>query len=213
MEEYISLGIMDPRLKHPFTCIIAGSSGCGKTQFVLNLVKNIESLIHPIPQKIIWFYSEWQDEYNKVNAEFNESIPKLCDIDKDTPKLMIIDDLMGKCDDILLQLFTKISHHRNLSVIYITQNLFNKSKENRTINLNASYLVLFKSPRDSSSIIHLSKQIYPGKNKILQEAFHDATSKSYGYLLIDLKPETPDLIRLRTNIFVETYQDVYVPRI
>jgi hypothetical protein len=35
----------------------------------------------------------------------------------------------------------------------------------------------------------------------MTEAFKDATVKSYGYLMIDLTPDTPEEIRLRTRIF------------
>lgn len=37
----------------------------------------------------------------------------------------------------------------------------------------------------------------------MQESFQDATKMPYGYLLCDLKPETPTDFRLRTNIFPE----------
>ena len=35
----------------------------------------------------------------------------------------------------------------------------------------------------------------------LPHAFNDATSVPHGYLLINLKPNTPDILRFRTNIF------------
>ena len=82
-------------------------------------------------------------------------------------------------------LFTEGSHHYNCSVIYIVQNLFNQNKENRTISLNSHYIVVFKNPRDDSQIVHLAKQSYPSRPKIVHEAFLDATSKPFGYLLFD----------------------------
>ena len=68
--------------------------------------------------------------------------------------------MMGEKDAVIAKLFTKKSHHGNLSVIYIVQNLFHHSKEHRTISLNASYLCLTKNVRDASQIIHLAKQLY-----------------------------------------------------
>ena len=59
------------------------------------------------------------------------------------------------------------------------------------MSLNCNYLVLFKSPRDSSQVNHLAKQMFPGHTKYMQESLQDATSKPYGFLLCDLKPETP----------------------
>jgi len=42
------------------------------------------------------------------------------------PTLLIIDDLMSETNQLVEDIFTKISHHRNISVIYMTQNVFDK---------------------------------------------------------------------------------------
>ncbi|GFS84343.1 uncharacterized protein TNCV_4605581 [Trichonephila clavipes] len=55
-----------------------------------------------------------------------------------------------------------------------------------------------KNRRDQSQITHLGRQLYPRKVKFFQECYADATSKPYGYLLIDLKPETDESLRVRT---------------
>jgi hypothetical protein len=55
--------------------------------------------------------------------------------------------------------------------------------------------------------------MYPGRSKFLLEAFRDATEKPYGYLLIDLKPDTDEKYRIRTNIFSDDDKHlVYVPK-
>ena len=98
--------------------------------------------------------------------------------------------------------------------MYLLQNLFPKGKENRTISLNAQCMVLLKSPRDAGQVGQLAKQMYPGRVKYMQDAFKDATSTPYGYLLIDLKHETPEVARLRTKVFPDdVIQYVYVPRV
>ena len=81
------------------------------------------------------------------------------------------------------------------------------------MSLNCHYLVLFKSPRDSSQINHLAKQMFPGHVKYMQESFQDATSRPYGYLLCDLKTERPTDFRLRTNIFPGETQFAYVRKV
>ena len=100
--------------------------------------------------------------------------------------------------------------YRNLSVIFILQSTFHRGKELRDVSLNCHFLILFKSPRDSSQISHLAKQMFPGHVKFMQEAFQDATSRPYAYLLCDLKRETPTDFRLRTNIFPGETQCAYV---
>ena len=90
------------------------------------------------------------------------------------------------------------------------QNLFDQQKEHRTISLNSHYLVIFKNPRDGSQIVHLAKQMYPGKTHYLHQAFAVATRQPHGYLLIDLKQATPEGMRLRSHIFPGESQEVYM---
>ena len=198
---------------HPFTCIISGPTGSGKTYFVHRLIQHAQEMIYPAIDKIIWCYGEWQESYAKYrNIDFREGLSSLKDIDSIGNKMVVIDDLMQESDKSVTQLFVKGSHHRNLSVIFITQNLFNKNIEQRTISLNTQYFILFKNPRDVSQITHIAKQMYPGNVKYLQAAFKDATSEAYGYLMIDCKQETPESLRLRTHIFPGEIQFVYLKR-
>ena len=120
---------------------------------------------------------------------------------------------MSKAGDTkdLADLFTKGSHHRNLTIIYIVQNLFDKSKSMRTASLNSQYLVLFKSPRDKTIVQHLGNQMYPKNTKFLVDAFEDATQVPYGYLLLDLRQDTPEDMRVRSNILPGEQEAAYVP--
>ena len=47
----------------------------------------------------------------------------------------------------------------------------------------------------------MARQMYPGRVKFVQDSFKEATSVPYGYLLIDLKQETHEDLRLRNTIF------------
>ena len=203
---------MDPRLKHPFTGIVAGPTACGKSTWVKNLIIYQKDMIDPAPEHVIWFYGEWQPLYDTLSGmvEFREGLTDLNTLNTKKQTLIIIDDLMTETDKSVSNLFTKGSHHRNLSVLHLVQNVFDKNKHTRTISLNAHYLVIFKNPRDASQITHLAKQMYPGHVRFLQEVFLDATSEAYGYLLIDLKQETPEHLRLRTTIMPNEIQYVYM---
>ena len=83
---------------------------------------------------------------------------------------------MAETDSRVTILFTKKSHNCNISVVYLLQKLFPKGNVNRTICLNAQYMVLFKSPRDAGQVGQLAKQMYPGRVKYMQDAFKDVTS-------------------------------------
>jgi len=102
--------------------------------------------------------------------------------------------------------FTKKSPHRNISVMYIVQNLFHRGKHHRTISLNAHYMVLFKTPRDhgaSTPNVSQENAIFPG-------SLARAMTRPHGYMVIDMKQNTSDILRLRTFIFPGEEQKAYV---
>ena len=137
---------MGPRWQHPFTCVVAGPTQSGKTEFVQRFSQHVEDMITPLPTKIMWSYGEWQPIYQSLldKVHFVQGLPEIPLYSKE-PLLLVIDDQMHGVDQRISTLFTKGSHHRNLSVIYIVQNLFDQHKEHRTISLNAHYLVIFKT--------------------------------------------------------------------
>ena len=103
-------------------------------------------------------------------------------------------------DNRIVNLFTKGSHHRNLSIIYIVQNLFHQGKGNWSVSLNNHYLVLFKNPRDKLQILTLAKQMYPSETAWFIKEYEEAVWRPHGYLFVHLRPITPDRCRLRTNV-------------
>ena len=151
---------MDPRWKHPFTCIVAGPTGWGKTTFVTRLLRNSSTMIDPSPERVTWYYGEWQSAYENLdipNLRLEEGLPTSFDASK--RNIVVLDDLMAETDERVTNLFTKKSHHCNTSIIYLVQNLFPKNKESRTISLNSQYIVVFKNPRDVSQMTTLAKQM------------------------------------------------------
>ena len=114
-------------------------------------------------------------------------------------------------NDIISNLFTRGSHHRNLSIILLVQNFFAKGSQIRTITLNAHYVVLFKNPRDKTIAVNIARQMSTSTSiKAFQSAYEDATKKPYSYFFIDLKPDTPEEIRLLSNVLgEEKYITVY----
>ena len=215
----LSLIMYSLQLTHPFGLLVSGGTKTGKTTFVKKLLSNVEVMIDSPPEDIKYFYSEYQETFAEIellvpNIKFIEGVPDAMfdSINPKTRNLYIFDDMMGERDSVIAKLFTKKSHHVNLSIIYIVQNLFHQSKDHRTISLNASYLVLTKNVRDASQVIHLAKQIYPSNVKFFQQAYQMATAEPFSYLFIDLTPTCPDETRLRSGIFLNDKHYVYVPR-
>ena len=195
---------------HPFSMVLSGPSFSGKTRWTSDLLQT--SLITPSPQRIIWCYGQWQPMYEEVrkwmsNIKFIRGIPHQLSeetfLDTDQRNLIVFDDLMSeaKCDQRIADLFTKGSHHRNMSVIYLTQNLFPQGKACRDIALNTQYLVLFNNPIDRQQVATLSKRIFLSSSTNFMKIYEQATARPYGYLVVDLKAGTPELERLHTNIF------------
>jgi hypothetical protein len=71
------------------------------------------------------------------------------------------------------QLFTKGSHHHNISVVLITQNLFYQGPSTRDISLNTKYIVVFKIPGDKTQIVKLDREVYPENIYNLHKTFLD----------------------------------------
>lgn len=189
------------QFKHPFTCIVAGPTSCGKTVFTFNFLENLSVMCDKPIENIVYYYDEWQPNFeNKSAIKFKKGLPNIKEYNGLENSLIIIDDMMKETNDIIVNIFTKGSHHRNLSVIYITQNLFHQGRGQRDISLNANYIIYFKNPRDKAQIIHLARQLYPENSRYLQEAYMDATHRPHGYLFLDLKQSTPEKYRVGTNI-------------
>lgn len=197
----------------PTTISISGATGSGKTTWLFRLLKNTQTLFSKNqPRKILYCYSVWQDMFEKMeieipNIEFNEGIPTESVIDSLTSNqkhnIIVLDDLMGEVvkNERVEHLFTRGSHHRKLTIIYLNQNMFCQGKHARTISLNTHYLILLKNLRDASQIITLGRQIFPKQSNMLEESYKDALSYPFGYLVVDLYPHTHQDFRLRTKIF------------
>ena len=203
---------------HPASILVSGPSHSGKTCFVIACLKH--SLIQPVPSRLIWFYKEWQPAYEELKEflpaiEFAEGIDEqlLEGIRVSERNLVVIDDLMSRAGDSkrVSALFTQESHHRNLTVIFIVQNLFYQGREMRNISLNGQYFVIYKNPRDKSQIRYLARQIYPENSKFLSNVYEHVTKQAHSYLLVDLHPETPEEFRVLTNIFPGESLRIYIP--
>ena len=130
---------------------------------------------------------------------FYEGVPANLANAQGNPCLIILDDLLNDVySEDVCNLFTKGSHHRNISVILITQNLFHQGRFCRDISLNAKYLVAFKNVRDKNQFHHLARQVYPEESEGLYRTYLHATKEPYSYILLDFSQDTDDRLRFRS---------------
>ena len=209
------------QFKCPSNIIIAGPSQCGKTTFTRQLLQQADYLFERPIRKIIYCYGQWQESFKDMaeQVEFIEGIPE--DIPtmfppQCCPGILVLDDLMRNCsdDERILDLFTKVSHHCDVTCIYLTQNLFPPGKFSQSISLNAHYIIAFNNPRDTLGFRALAQKAFTGRVPYVLESFQDATSKPFGYLVMDLHPRTPNIQRLRAKLLpaTQTYSVIYVDK-
>ena len=127
---------------------------------------------------------------------------------------MIIDDLMEEVSKskMTVDIFTKYSYHRNMTVIFSVRKLYGNSHNSRVISQNAHVLILFKNPRDSSSVQILGRQMFPTAKNFLSEAFLDATKKPFSYLVVNSHQRTDERMRVIGNLFEDSDVTVYIPK-
>ena len=211
---------IDLRLKHPFTCLLSGPTGSGKSTFCVKFLKNLDTQCTEsrFSGGIIWCYSEktavpYKQLTGVKNIRFQEGLPETFGNTRGKPSLLILDDLLNQVySETVCDLFTKGSHHRNVSVILVTQNLFHQGPKCRDISLNAKYVVALKNVRDRNQFSFLARQAYPENSDSLYRAYLDATSRPHGYLILDFSQDTDDRVRFRTNVFTdESPVVIYAP--
>jgi hypothetical protein len=200
--------------KTPFRLLVAGPSGAGKTEFVKQLIDHRSTMIDPPPENITWYYAvaqPWFPQYAHL-IEFREGLPDEREVCSRANHLIILDDMAVYANKSTSQLFACDSHHRNISIVYLTQNFFQKNGVQRDISLNATHIAFFKNPRDKTQIFNLARQMFPENTKFLTSAYKDATSQPFSYLLLDLTPDAEERFRVRSNIFPGQHLTAYQPK-
>jgi energy-coupling factor transporter ATP-binding protein EcfA2 len=196
---------------------IVGPSGSGKTHFVCKLLQHDDYFKNKFKQ--IYWHQGGGGESGLTEFEFCKlkNIKVVEGFDENWSKrlrkgdVIIIDDLYQEAnkESDFNNLFTKIARHREVTVIFITQNLFHQGGNHRTRNLNVHYLVLFKNPRDQTVVDFVSRQAFPTNKRYLVDAFQDATKDPHGYLFIDFTQQCPDVLRVSTDLFNRSGRTVY----
>ena len=162
------------KLRHPFSMLVAGPRGAGKSEFVKQLLSSKYIMTNP-PERIVWFYGRHQPYLFSSLAqeipciEFYEVLNKDIDVmfDRNKRNICIIDALMQSASGSQLvkeRSFESVCRFRQSEFILC-----------RTVSLNSTYIAVFKSPRDQTQIRHLACQMFPSKPKFLEAAYKEET--------------------------------------
>ena len=179
---------------------VVGPSGSGKTRLIFSMLAS--QTFYPKFEKIYYFYKEFQPIFKEMSEKLViEFVPCLdFQMIKELRECLLVFD--DSCEEIYQEKeFVKLAlagRHKNVHCIFVKHNLFHQSKLSRTIDLNTTHIILFKSPRDLQQIDHFGRQLK--KVDFLRDSYTKATSEPYGHLLVDLDPKTSECLRFSSNI-------------
>jgi ABC-type dipeptide/oligopeptide/nickel transport system ATPase component len=196
-------------IKLPFRMIIAGNSGSGKTQTLLNLIYNMpntwEKIFIVTKNKDEALYTYLEDRLGEQGLSIKEGISELPDLDsldKTQNNLIVLDDLVNEpakqqrpvCDYFIR------ARKKNCSIIYISQSFYAVPK---LIRDNISYLII-KQVSSMKNLTMICRECSLGiEKKQLKKIYDDATQTKQDFLLIDLEGDKDE--RFRKNL-----DEVYV---
>ena len=196
----------DIRLKANFKILFSGPSRSGKTQFLKSIIENLDIFSKSPPRKKILIYTVMQPIYHQLGVDvLVRDSPNLKEeifsISGGENTLCIFDDMInsGNLKEVS-ELFLVDGRHKNLSQIFITQQLFVNNAYFRSISQNSDYYIIFKNPRNAAEIGHLATQMTPG-NRELVKYFQLATRNAFSYLFINLTQECDQRVKYLSNLF------------
>ena len=178
--------------------IIFGQTGAGKTCFILDVIRY--KLVHPFPKNIYYMYKirqPFMDQMNNINfiegLDFNA-------IDTNKPSMLVIDDLVLSTNKDVAEMFILGSHHRQISIFFITQNLFPNCNLFRLMSTNAHYFVIFQNQRNFRQVMTLARQIFVGRDiKRITEAYKRASNTLRGFIVLSFSPLLPNELTVVTD--------------
>ena len=192
---------------------VVGPSGSGKTRLIFKMLAS-PTTFKPALGKIYYFYKEYQPLFKEMQDKI-EDIEFLPCLEFEMIKnlencLLVFDD---SCEEIYQEKeFVKLAvsgRHKKVNCIFVKHNLFHQSEWSRTIDLNTTHIILFKSPRDVQQIDVFGRQL--NNTEFIRDCYKKATSEPFGQFMIDFDPRTSDSLRYCSNIVGPGPTDFYIP--
>ena len=185
-----TIELPDTLFSAPCTICVGGPTGSGKSCLAMEILKYRQQLFSQPVAGVVYFYSEMQDLFKKdppPQVRFHFGMPSEAEllqyIESFDGKhfLMVYDDLMTEVSksDMLQDVASKMSHHRNFSCLTITQNIFQQGKAARSQALNNQYYILTRTCRDLKQVGILGSQLYPGRGAKFLQAYQEAVDNPF----------------------------------
>lgn len=207
----------DMRVQLPSHALFVGASMSGKTRLCLHLLTN-PHLFHPKPQRILFHYDQFQESYLDAKTALQSkgielllykgcSDVKLESLEKlPGQTILLIDDFSEETSSSaeIAKIATN-GRHLNVSLWLVWHSLYSKHPSSRVICQNARWFFFLPSPRLESQLRTFGAQL--GMKSALLKAYNktqEDEGEPYRYLLVDVGPTTPQILRLRSNIHSDT---------
>ena len=135
--------------------------------------------------------------------KFHGGVPDTDQLKTLFPKggLLVLDDLMaeGGNDKRVLDLFTKHSHHQNVAVLYLCQDMFQPGKYTVYFQKRPLHHSIQKSKRSVGYEKNILLHAFRTQWQVLQDTFQRLTERPFGYMVLDLHPGSLDDQRILSH--------------
>ena len=205
-------------------CVIAGSTGSGKTNLMLNLLMKEKllnynhvyvyssTLYQPAYEYLGLYYRTLEQFIQRQTNEkikiahffdVDDEILNPASLDKSMNHVMIFDDVMLKDQSVIKDYFCR-GRHNNVSVFYLCQSLHKIAKH--CIRENANMFILFK--QDDKTLKYFHETHISGDMDFMEfKKFCDSSwSKKHGFVVINIWDE------YYCGRYLSNYDSIYVPK-
>ena len=204
--------------------IMSGSTGCGKTNLLLNLLLedgfldygsvhvHCPTLHQPAYQFLVARYGEMEKDIQKkyhVNikiAHFHgndtESILDPKELNPDITHILVFDDMMLDDQTQIKEYFCR-GRHNNVNIFYLCQSLHKIAKH--CIRENANVFILFHQDDKTLKYFHETHISGDMGFKEFKAFCDDGWSRKHGFVVINVWEES------HCGRFISNYEQIYTP--
>jgi Poxvirus A32 protein len=205
-------------------CVIAGGTGSGKTNLMLNLLKQEKLLNYDhvyiysstLHQPAYEYLRQYYIDLEKLILEKSSREVKIArffdadneimnpsELNKDKNHIMIFDDVMMRDQSVIKEFFCR-GRHNNVNVFYLCQSLHKISKH--CIRENANIFILFRQDEKTLKYFHETHILGDMDFVEFKEFCGGAWSKKHGFVVINIWDEA------YCGRYWSNYDNIYIPK-
>ena len=183
----------------PFRMLVCTASGGGKTNFLLNLIHQMNNTFHKIiiiTKEEERLYSHLVDKCRGVEIHYGGKVPEFEKMAKGENGLVVFDDMILTKNNAIGELFIR-GRKLGYSSIYITQSFFSTAK---LIRQNVNYVALGRGMIKRDLRLVLSEFSVNLSIDEIESFYNEITKTPMQFMLVDLNKRN---IRENFNIIYE----------